>query len=269
MRFSLLRLLTSAVVLLSNLSRFEAVRPVFNNPAPTELAVKDAVEDEPLNLSGSGAVNEATAPVEAEEASATQDAAVENVDQAASHPQEPAAAPADVEEVSDDVSPGAAVADPPKYDSHEQETIQTAAVQAEKPQKSEADRSAYKNNFQEFIDHKPVVEEAVKRWHPTLERLQGEVNRATSNLDATAETVSALDHQIVGVKKEISKLGHATHSETRSAAKESVSAFHEYDREGAAGSDKDGRWVPEAGKWDTFKDLIEEGNAKLAQQPNI
>lgn len=319
MTSSLLRFCTAALVLVSNLCRFESVRPVFSPPVNDGLNVepesldlgKTGVEDdhhldasparkissqqESLDgaddgaagedgmtefLHGLGAnldhVHEASSEREAE--------ASERADEASLHSaqtenwQKPGAVKEEVAHIAEPEHSGHTAEVPPHGDKaenlHEHNAIKGQAAHTDQPElvperTDQEEESSYKNRFQDFLDHKPVVEEAVKRWHPTLERLQGEVNRATSQLDVTAETVHALDHQIVGVKKEISKLGHATHHETRTAATKSVRAFHDYDRNGALGADKDGRWVPEAGKWDTFKELIDDGNAKLAKQHSM
>jgi len=119
-----------------------------------------------------------------------------------------------------------------------------------------------KHHFQEMLNLKPVVLSAVDEYKTGTQKAKESANDIYEQLDNSFDKVGHLDHTLGDVQKEMGHLKRAATSETRASASDSVNAFADYNRDGVYGADKGGKWQPEAGKWDVFKDLLFPGGKR-------
>lgn len=118
------------------------------------------------------------------------------------------------------------------------------------------------SHFQELLRLKPKVEAAIGTYRDDIAAVKtqahGVVKKGEDVIASVAEVKAGLksvDDAEDGAKKESEK-------ETRKLGIDSVENFVMYNKHGVFGNDAKGKWSPEAGKWNIFKDFLEEHGKK-------
>jgi hypothetical protein len=119
------------------------------------------------------------------------------------------------------------------------------------------------NHFQELLHHRPEVDAAVESYKKGIRKLKETGKTVYEGLDTTDKKMAQLNSEVDEVQKETGNTKRALHAESREAAVKSVDSFANYNKEGAMGEDEFGKFVPDAGKWDVFKDLLDESKQQL------
>jgi len=119
------------------------------------------------------------------------------------------------------------------------------------------------NHFQEVLHHRPVVEAAVENYKKGIRKLKETGKTIYDQLDTTDKKFAQLNSEVDAVQKESGNTKRALHAESREAAVKSVDSFANYNKEGALGGDDFGKFVPDGGKWNVFKDLLDESKQQL------
>lgn len=121
------------------------------------------------------------------------------------------------------------------------------------------------SHFQELLRLKPKVEAAIGTYRDDIAAVKtqahGVAKKGEDVIASVAEVKAGLksvDDAEDGAKKESEK-------ETRKLGIDSVENFVMYNKHGVFGNDAKGKWSPEAGKWNIFKDFLEEHGKKKGE----
>jgi len=114
-----------------------------------------------------------------------------------------------------------------------------------------------RSHFQELLAKRPQFEAAIVSYRSQLGDVKRTARGAARAADNGVEQVKQLSRSIKDMNHAAAKTAKAVKKDEGQSGRDSLRSFVTYNRHGLKSDDSEGRpWVPDAGKWKTFKDLI-------------
>jgi len=119
------------------------------------------------------------------------------------------------------------------------------------------------NHFQEFLNHKPRLEDAVNNYKNKVATVRQSARDVDKELDVSLRKFGQFNGEVKAVQDEVGHLKRSMFADSRESAMNSVDSFANYNKNGVYGSLADDKWVPDAGKWNIFKDFLFPNGKRL------
>jgi len=131
------------------------------------------------------------------------------------------------------------------------------------PELSHREDSERANHFQEFLNHRPRLEDAANHYKKDIATVKQSARDVDKHVDYSLRKFDQFNGEAKAVQDEVGHLKRAVFADTREAAVNSVDSFASYNKNGVYGSSGDAKWVPDAGQWNIFKELLFPNGKRL------